>query len=141
MSPAAVLDGAVARYPIRVIFGDTDQMGVVYYANYLRFFEGARAAYWRALGKTYKDLEAWGVALPVIEAHCNYRRSAYYEDLLTIATQISELRPASLRFTYEIFRGDELVADGMTRHAVVGAGGRPRALPPELRAAIPPIAS
>ena len=68
------------RHEIRVIFGDTDQMGVVYYANYLRFFESSRAAYWRALGRSYKDLEAAQIALPVIEAHCNYRRPAYYED-------------------------------------------------------------
>ena len=57
------------RHEIRVIFGDTDQMGVVYYANYLRFFEGARAEYWRSLGRSYKDLEAAQIAMPVIEAH------------------------------------------------------------------------
>src|ERR1041384_1719806 len=71
-------DGGILRHDVRVIFGDTDQMGVVYYANYLRYFEGARAAYWRALGRSYKDLEAWGIALPVVEAHCEYRRPAYY---------------------------------------------------------------
>jgi acyl-CoA thioester hydrolase len=128
------------RHDIRVIFGDTDQMGVVYYANYLRYFEGARAAYWRALGKTYKDLEAWGVALPVVEAHCHYRRPAHYEDLLAVDVRVSELRGASLRFAYQIHRGDELLADGNTRHAVVGPDGRPRALPAALRDAIPPIA-
>ena len=86
------------RHEIRVIFGDTDQMGVVYYANYLRYFESARAAYWRALGKSYKDLEDWGVALPVVEAHCNYKRPARYEDLLEVDVEVSELRGASLRF-------------------------------------------
>jgi acyl-CoA thioester hydrolase len=129
------------RHDIRVIFGDTDQMGVVYYANYLRYFESARAAYWRALGKSYRDLEAWGVALPVVEAHCHYRRPAYYEDLVTVETRVSELRGASLRFAYRIVRGDELLADGNTRHAVVGSDGRPRALPPALREAIPPIST
>jgi acyl-CoA thioester hydrolase len=82
----------------RVIFGDTDQMGVVYYANYLRFFEGARASYWRGQGHSYKDLEAADVALPVVEAHCRYRRPAFYEDLLAIAVVVSELRGASLTF-------------------------------------------
>ncbi len=124
-------------HEIRVIFGDTDQMGVVYYANYLRYFESARAAYWRDLGKSYRDLEAWGVALPVIEAHCNYRRSAHYEDLLEIDVGVSELRGASLRFAYRVLRGAELLADGYTRHAVIGADGRPRALPAALRDAIP----
>jgi acyl-CoA thioester hydrolase len=129
------------RHDIRVIFGDTDQMGVVYYANYLRYFEAARAAYWRSLGKTYKDLEAWGIALPVVEAHCHYRSPAYYEDVVTVDTRVSELRGASLRFAYRIYRGQDLLADGTTRHAVVGRDGRPRAVPAALREAIPPIVS
>lgn len=125
------------QHEIRVIFGDTDQMGVVYYANYLRYFESARAAYWRDLGKSYRDLEAWGVALPVIEAHCNYRRSAHYEDLLLVDVGVSELRGASLRFAYRVLRGASLLADGYTRHAVIGTDGRPRALPAALRESIP----
>jgi acyl-CoA thioester hydrolase len=133
------LRGAVLRHEVRVIFGDTDQMGVVYYANYLRYFEGARAAYWRALGKSYKDLEAWGIALPVVEAHCAYRRPARYEDVLAVEVWVSQLRAASLRFAYRVSRGDEPIAEGMTRHAVVGGDGRLRALPPVLRDAIPPI--
>jgi acyl-CoA thioester hydrolase len=128
------------RHDVRVIFGDTDQMGVVYYANYLRYFESARAAYWRALGRSYRDLVAWGVALPVIEAHCHYRRSAHYEDLLEVEVDVSELRGASLRFAYRIVRGPDLIAEGTTRHAVIGPDGRPRALPAVLREAIPPIA-
>jgi acyl-CoA thioester hydrolase len=127
------------HHDIRVIFGDTDQMGVVYYANYLRYFEAARAAYWRSLGKSYKDLEAWGIALPVVEAHCNYLSPAYYEDLLAVETRVSELRGASLRFAYRILRDGRLLADGTTRHAVVGRNGRPRAVPAQLREAIPPI--
>ena len=124
------------KHEIRVIFGDTDQMGVVYYANYLRFFESARADYWRSLGRSYKDLEAWGVAMPVVEAHSNYRRPARYEDLLEIETAISEVRGASLRFTYVVRRGDEVLAEGYTRHAVIGTDGRPKALPQALRDAI-----
>jgi acyl-CoA thioester hydrolase len=124
------------KHEIRVIFGDTDQMGVVYYANYLRFFESARAAYWRDLGKSYKDLVDWGIALPVVEAHCNYKRPAYYEDLLVVETSVSELRGASLRFVYRVMRGLELLAEGHTRHAVIGTDGRPKALPEALRAAV-----
>ena len=127
------------RHEIRVIFGDTDQMGVVYYANYLRYFESARGEYWRALGKSYKDLEAWGVALPVIEAHCHYKRPAHYEDLLGVDLHVNELRSASLRFVYQIYRGDELLAEGNTRHAVIGKDGRPRSLPAALRDVIPVI--
>jgi acyl-CoA thioester hydrolase len=127
------------HHPIRVIFGDTDQMGIVYYANYLRYFESARAAYWRGLGKSYRDLEAWGVALPVIEAHCQYKKSAHYEDLLDVETWVSEVRAASLRFAYRIACGGALLAEGYTRHAVTDKAGRPRALPPALREAIPGV--
>ncbi len=121
-------------HEIRVIFGDTDQMGVVYYANYLRFFESARAAYWRALGRTYKDLEAAQVAMPVVEAHCKYRAPAYYEDLLQVEIEVTELRHASCRFGYVVRRGATAIADGFTRHAFIGPTGRPRSLPEELRA-------
>jgi acyl-CoA thioester hydrolase len=123
-------------HDIRVIFGDTDQMGVVYYANYLRYFESARAAYWRSLGKSYKDLDAWGVAMPVVEAHCGYKRPAHYEDLLHVDIAIGEVRGASIRFTYVVRRDQVVLADGYTRHAIIGSDGRPRAIPPEMRAVI-----
>jgi acyl-CoA thioester hydrolase len=117
------------RHQIRVIFGDTDQMGVVYYANYLRFFESARADYWRSLGRTYKDLEDAQVAMPVIEAHCNYKKPARYEDLLEVDIRVGEMRTASMRFDYIVHRGHEVLAEGYTRHAIIGPNGRPRAIP------------
>ena len=129
------------KHELRVIFGDTDQMGVVYYGNYMRFFESARADYWRQLGKSYADLVAWGVALPVIEAQCTYKKPAHYEDLLDVGLWVSELRGASLRFRYEVRRGTVLLAEGHTRHAVIGPDGRPRGVPEVLRDAIPPIAT
>jgi len=125
-------------YEVRVIFGDTDQMGVVYYANYLRFFEGARAEYWRSLGRSYKDLEAAQIAMPVIEAHCNYKRPALYEDILAIETDVTEMRGASLRFTYIVRRAGELLAEGFTRHAVIGPTGRPRPIPDFMRTLVKP---
>ena len=127
-------------HEVRVIFGDTDQMGVVYYANYLRYFEAARAGYWRASGRSYKDLEGWNVAMPVVEASARYHKPACYEDLLAIEVEVTELRAASLRFAYLVRRDGVLLASGFTRHAIIhGAGdraGRPRRLPDELRAAI-----
>ena len=120
----------------RVIFGDTDQMGVVYYANYLRYFEASRAAFLRSFGRTHADLDAWGVALPVVEAHCRYRSPARYEDLLLVHVFVAEVRPASLRFEYRVTRGADRIADGFTRHAVIGPDGRPRAMPPEFRAMV-----
>ncbi len=124
-------------HELRVIFGDTDQMGVVYYGNYLRFFEAARAAFWRSLGRTHQDLERQHVALPVVEAHCRYRSPAHYEDLLAIEVDIVELRAASMRFEYAVRCDERLLAEGFTRHAVIDAvSGRVRALPPELRAVL-----
>lgn len=125
------------KHEVRVIFGDTDMMGVVYYANYLRYFESARAAYWRDLGRSYKDLVEWDVAMPVVEAHCNYKRPAFYEDLLVIDSEVTEVRAASLRFTYHVTRDGVLLAEGHTRHAIIGSNGRPKALPEQLRTAIP----
>ena len=121
-------------HQIRVIFGDTDQMGVVYYANYLRYFESARSDYWRTLGRSYREVEARGLGLPVVEAHCNYRRPARYEDLLEVELELTELRAVSMRFGYVIRRGDEVLADGYTRHAVVSTAGKPTPLPADLRA-------
>ena len=123
-------------HQVRVIFGDTDQMGVVYYANYLRYFEASRAAYLRDFGKSHADLDAWGVALPVVEAHCRYRQPAPYEDVLDIEVDVTELRGASMRFGYQVRRDGALLAEGFTRHAVIGPDGRPRAVPPELRGLI-----
>lgn len=123
-------------HQVRVIFGDTDQMGVVYYANYLRYFEGARAAMLRSLGRSQIDLDRWGVGFPVYEAHTRYRKPAGYEDLLDVHVHVDQLRAASMRFVYEVRRGGELLADGWTLHACVDREGRPTRIPGELRALI-----
>jgi len=121
-------------HEVRVIFGDTDQMGVVYYANYLRYFEASRAALLRSMGRAQTDLDAWDVALPVIEAHCHYRRPAHYEDLLSIDVSVGEVRGASMRFDYSVTRDGTVLADGFTRHACINAKGRPKRIPEPLRA-------
>lgn len=123
-------------HQVRVIFGDTDQMGVVYYGNYMRFFEASRAALWRSTGHSHSDLDEWDVALPVVEAFCKYRQPAFYEDLLDIDVCVTEMRAASLRFGYEVRRGQDVLADGYTRHACVNSQGRPRRFPPHMRSLI-----
>lgn len=129
-------------HQVRVIFGDTDQMGIVYYANYFRYFEAARAAYLRHMGKSARDLDEWDVALPVVESHCRHRRPARYEDLLDVDVEVDQLRGASMRFVYEIRLGPDVIADGYTVHACVHpATGVPRRMPPELRALITGVAS
>jgi acyl-CoA thioester hydrolase len=118
---------------IRVIYGDTDQMGVVYYANYLRFFEAGRTEFLRAKGMSYRDFEERSrLQLPVVEASVSYRLPARYDDLLTVETALTEVRRASARFGYRVLRGDELVATGHTVHACVGLDGRVQRMPQEL---------
>jgi acyl-CoA thioester hydrolase len=119
---------------VRVIYGDTDQMGVVYYGNYLRFFEAARAEWLRAQGRTNKDIEQTGVFLPVTEAHVKYRGPARYEDLLHVEVTPDEVRSASLKFRYTVRRdGDpQVLCDGWTTHACINREGRPRRFPEEL---------
>ncbi|MBI5066731.1 MAG: acyl-CoA thioesterase [Deltaproteobacteria bacterium] len=122
---------------LRVIYGDTDQMGVVYYANYLRFFEAGRNEFLREKGLRYREVEErLGVILPVSEAGVSYRTSARYDDLLTIETSLAELRRVSARFDYRVLRGQEVLATGHTVHACVDAQGRIRRMPPELAAAL-----
>ncbi len=124
---------AAGTYLHRVLYGDTDQMGVVYYANYLRFFEGARNEWIRAHGITYAEIEAAGLMLPVIEAHVRYARPARYDDLLEIATVVSATR-VRLSFRYQVRKsGDpETLIEGFTVHASVTKAGRPTRFPPWL---------
>ncbi len=110
-------------YHHRVIFGDTDQMGVVYYANYFRYFEAARAEYWRSIGHSYKDLEEWNIVMPVVDAQCRYHKPAYYEDVLAIDIVVSQLKGASVQFSYEVRRDSAVLASGYTVHAVCIATG------------------
>jgi acyl-CoA thioester hydrolase len=118
---------------LRVIYGDTDQMGVVYYANYLRYFEAGRNEYIRAKGLRYRDFEErFGLRLPVAEAGVSYKLPARYDDLLDVEITISEVRRASARFEYRILREGVLLATGHTVHACVDLDGKLRRLPEEL---------
>ncbi len=117
----------------RVIFGDTDQMGVVYHANHFRFFEGARAEYLRQLGMSGKDLDNLGIGFPVIEAHCNYKKPAHYEDLLDIDITVSKLTGASVTFTYSLLLDGVVLATGHTIHVAVGRSGKACAIPAEIK--------
>ncbi len=118
---------------IRVIYGDTDQMGVAYYANYLRWFEAGRNEFIRARGLTYREVEGrFRLMLPVTEAHVAYRSPARYDDLIAVETSLAEVRRASARFAYRVVRGEEVLATGHTVHACVDLDGRVQRMPPEL---------
>ena len=110
----------------RVIYGDTDQMGVVYYANYLRWFEKGRSELLRQSGIPYVRIERLGMHFPVTEVSCRYFRSAHYDDLIKIETRLASLRRASLTFTYRVLREDQgtLLASGSSKHACVDDRGR-----------------
>ena len=113
--------GAVqTRY--RVLYGDVDAMGVMYYGNYFRLFERGRGEYMRARGLPYREIESKGLLLPVTEAHCHYLSSVEYDDRVLIETRIAQIRRASVRFEYEIFRhenGKNPLVTGYTMHACV----------------------
>lgn len=116
---------------IRVRYAETDKMGVVYHANYFMWFEVGRCELLRTIGKSYRDLEADGIRLPVIEAHCEYRSPALYDDELVVKTRGKLLSPARVEFMYEITRPADgtLNAVGRTVHASLDANGRPCRLP------------
>ena len=115
----------------RVIYGDTDQMGVVYYANYLRYFEHARNELVRAHGGTYRAFEEQGLMLPVVEVAVSYRAPARYDDLLLIGTEISAASRVRLTFLYRVSREGEagVLCSGHTVHACVTTAGKPARLP------------
>ena len=127
----------VGRTRLRVRYADTDRMGVVYYANYLVWFEVGRTEWLRDTGWTYREMENSGMALPVIEAGCQYRLPARYDDEIEIATRATLVSQVRIRFDYEITRleptagapAPTLLATGHTVHAATDAAGKPARLP------------
>jgi acyl-CoA thioester hydrolase len=126
------------RFELRVRYGDTDQMGFAYYANYLRWFEIGRAEMLRTLGLSYREVEARGVSLPVLEAWCRYFAPARYDDALAVETGILGRSRAGVRFGYRVVRaaGEEPagLAVGYTEHCYLGTAGRPVRPPADLTA-------
>ncbi|MEP2670455.1 MAG: thioesterase family protein [Cyclobacteriaceae bacterium] len=122
----------ISETHVRVRYGETDQMGYVYYGNYASYFEVARVESLRQLGMTYKELEEMGVMMPVLENKSKYLAAARYDDKLRIVTSIKEKPGVRIRFEYEIFNeADKLIHQGETLLVFVNkASGRP-CKPPE----------
>jgi acyl-CoA thioester hydrolase len=122
----------------RVLYGDTDQMGVVYYANYLRWFEKGRTELLRQIGLPYSTIEQQGLNFPVVEVTCRYAQSARYDEIIQIETELVELGRASLSFNYRISRETDrcLLASGTTKHACVDRAGRVSRMPKILETAV-----
>jgi acyl-CoA thioester hydrolase len=128
---------------VRVRYAETDQMGVVYYANYLVWFEVGRVELLRAVGFSYRQLEQeHGCILPVIEATCRYRASARYDDQILIESRPALLRGSIIKFAYRILRkaadGEEptLLAEGKTTHVVCDSQMKKKHLPAHHAAAL-----
>ena len=126
-----MVDPAPQIINVRVRYSETDKMGVVYHANYFMWFEIGRCELLRTVGRSYKEMEAEGIELPVIEAHCKYKIPARYDDELQVMTWGKLLSPARVEFSYEIRRPSDgaLNAVGTTMHAAINADGRPCRLP------------
>jgi len=111
---------------VRVIYADTDAMGIVYYANYLKWFEIGRSELMREIGIVYSGLETSGYYLPVVEVGCHYLLPAKYDEIVVIETEITGIRRASVRFDYVIRdEGKErILAEGFTLHPFTNTDGK-----------------
>ena len=124
--------GDVVEARVRVRYAETDQMGVVYHANYLVWFEVGRVETMRQMGLEYRRLEAEeGCLIAVVEVTARYRAPARYDDELVIRTRLTAVRSSMLKFAYAVHRAadDVLLCEGATVHVVVGRDMRKRALP------------
>ncbi len=120
-----------SRVELRVFYADTDQMGVVYYANYLKWFEAGRANYLRQRGISYRQIEENGFLLPVAESYCRYLAPARYDDIIEVQARVIKVGRATVKFHYRITRkedGREL-ATGYTQHFCQDKEGKISRLP------------
>ncbi len=118
----------------RVIYGDTDQMGVAYYANYLRWFEMGRSEFLREAGIPYSSIEEKELHFPVTEVSCRYLRPARYDDVITIETTLTSIGRATLSFSYRLLLAEKdlVIATGWTKHACVDKNGKVTKIPANL---------
>lgn len=116
---------------IRVIYADTDAMGIVYHTNYMRWFEIGRNELFRDMGILYPEVEAAGFNLPLTQVHCHYLLPAHYDDVMLIETDIEYLKRASMKFTYLIWdeKRENLLTEGYTVHACTDRSGKIIRLP------------
>jgi acyl-CoA thioester hydrolase len=121
---------------IRVRYAETDQMGVVYYANYLVWMEVARVEYCKALGFRYRDMELEdGVLMAVVEAQCRYLFPARFDDEVIVETRVAEASSRMVTFSYEmrLATGGRKLASGSTRHIFCNREMKPVRMPPKYR--------
>ncbi len=129
------MTSVVTEERIRVRYGETDQMGHAYYANYLYWLEQARGAWCRARGWTYKQMEEQGYKIPVVEVHVEYKGEVQYDDLIIVRVWLGELRRASIKFQYEIVNTSTsaVTTKGYTWHVLMGSTRKAVTMPPSIR--------
>ena len=121
-------------YQMRVRYAEVDPMDVAYHSRYFEWFEAARTEYLRSLGFAYRHLESDGVLLPVIEAHCRYRRPVAYDELIEVHTAVGEVSRLKIELCYEVFGKNTgtLRATGSNLHCYINREGRPIRAPEKL---------
>jgi acyl-CoA thioester hydrolase len=131
------------EFDVRVTYADTDKLGIIYYANYLKYFEQGRTELMRSLGVRYRDLEIQRkLFLPAVEARVQYKAPSRYDDLLTVRTWIADMGQASVSFECDVVDkdlGGKLCARGYSRHAVVNDLWRTTRIPNDLRVLLAPF--
>ena len=140
-----VADPHVSRTLVRVPFYDTDALGVVHHANYLRYFENGRVDWFRKRGVLHGSGLGRNLNLAAVESHVRYRSAARFDDVLVVEVRLADLQRISMRFSYRISNQADgrLVAEGETVHACVSEAFRLMRLPPDVREALsgPEVAS
>ena len=119
-----------SRTSITVRYAETDMMGIVYHGNYLPWFEVGRTTLLKECGLPYRELEAQGYRLPVIEVGVKFLKPALYDDLITVITRLKERPTLRIHLEYEVRRGEELLVTGFTTHAFINLSGEPVRPPP-----------
>lgn len=114
-----------SRVQINVRYAETDMMGIVYHGNYLPWFEVGRTTLLKECGLPYRDLEAQGYHLPVIELGVKYHRPALYDDTITVITRLKERPSLRIHLEYEVLREEELLVTGFTTHVFINKSGEP----------------
>ncbi len=127
----------VYRMSCRVIYGDTDAGGVVYNANFLRYFEMGRTELMRSRSIPYSKIEERGILIPVTESYIRFKAPAKYDELITIDTSLSEIKKYSCRFNYRIVRileeeKEQLLVKGFTVHACINSQGKLTPFPEDI---------
>ena len=112
-------------HELRVRYAETDRMGVVHHTHYLTWFEAGRTEMIRSLGVTYEEIERMGLYLPLTESQVRYLQAARYDDWLEIRTRPVHMTPLRLDFAYEVRRGEEKLAEGVTKHVWLNRDWKP----------------